>query len=59
MLNIRRISHREKQIGEWQQRFQQDLAPYIPQVGERYFQITLNSEKQQIQVLVNAEDWCR
>lgn len=59
MLNIRRISHREKQIGEWQQRFQQDLAPHIPQVGERYFQITLNSEKQQIQVLVNAEDWCR
>lgn len=59
MLNIRRISHREKQIGEWQQRFQQDLAPHIPHVGERYFQITLNSEKQQIQVLVNAEDWCR
>ncbi|CAG9406803.1 hypothetical protein NVI2019_OHEONHNH_00164 [Providencia alcalifaciens] len=28
-------------------------------MGERYFQITLNSEKQQIQVLVNAEDWCR
>lgn len=59
MLNIRRISHREKQIREWQQYFQQDLASHIPKVGERYFHITLNSEMQQIQVLVNAEDWCR
>lgn len=59
MLNIRRISHREKQIREWQQYFQQDLASHIPKVGERYFHITLNSEMQQIQALVNAEDWCR
>ncbi|UBX50521.1 FliM/FliN family flagellar motor switch protein [Providencia alcalifaciens] len=59
MLNIQRISHREKQVREWQQRFQWDLGMHIPMVGERYFQVTLHSQKQKTQVLVNAEEWCR
>ncbi|MTC78266.1 FliM/FliN family flagellar motor switch protein [Providencia sp. wls1916] len=59
MLNIHRISHREKQVREWQQRFQWDLDMHIPKVGECYFQVTLHSKKQKTQVLVNAEEWCR
>lgn len=59
MLNIHRISHREKQVREWQQRFQWDLDMHIPKVGERYFQVTLHSKKQKNQVLINAEEWCR
>lgn len=58
MLNICRISHREKQVREWQQRFQWDLDMRTPKVGERYFQVTLHSKKQKTQVLVNAEEWC-
>ncbi|QLR05014.1 FliM/FliN family flagellar motor switch protein [Providencia rettgeri] len=59
MLNIHRISHREKQVREWQQCFQWDLDIHTPKVGERYFQVTLHSKTQKIQVLVNAEEWCR
>lgn len=58
MLNIRRISAREKQIRVWQQCY-----PFNPQIkeskrGQRYFQLSMVSDTQKITALVAVEAWC-
>lgn len=59
MLNFRRISTRKKQLQEWQQRFQNEMTLQTPKAGERYFQLTLQSDTQKSYVFLAAEDWCR
>ncbi|BBG60768.1 type III secretion system protein SpaO [Providencia rustigianii] len=59
MLNLRRISTRKKQLQEWQQRFQNEMTLQTPKAGERYFQLTLQSDTQKSYVFLAAEDWCR
>ncbi|WBA56960.1 FliM/FliN family flagellar motor switch protein [Providencia sp. 21OH12SH02B-Prov] len=58
MLNIRRISPREVQMRALQQRYQPDADVVVPKSGERYFRLTLVSEKETVQGLMHVGEWC-
>ncbi len=58
MLKIRRMSVREKQIKIWQQRYQTDIGIHFHKENTRYFQLSMVSKTQKIQILVPAERWC-
>lgn len=59
MLNIRRVSLREKQLKTWQQQYQVDVVSQNTPADQRYFSVYLQNETQNTHVLVHAERWCR
>lgn len=58
MLNIRRISAREKQIRVWQQCYSFNTQIKQSKRGQRHFQLSMVSETQKITVFVAVESWC-
>ena len=59
MLKIRRISQREKQLKAWQQQYHVDQVVDLLSQEQRYFNVFLRSETQQVNVLIQAENWCK
>ncbi|MGE4802469.1 FliM/FliN family flagellar motor switch protein [Yersinia hibernica] len=59
MLNIRRLSARQVEVGRWQRRYQPSRNAITPQAGERYFRLGLSSTTEKISALVPVESWCR
>lgn len=59
MLKIRRISQREKQFKAWQQQYQVDEVIGLMNQDQRYFNVFLHNATQQVNVLIQAENWCK
>ncbi|MHA0902018.1 FliM/FliN family flagellar motor switch protein [Enterobacter ludwigii] len=57
MLNIRRLQARQIEVIRWQQRFQPNRGITEPQAGERYFQLLMASQAEQVQALILIEAW--
>lgn len=59
MLKIRRVSQRERQLKTWQQQYQVEVVTHGTHSQQRYFNVCLQKEMQQVNVLTHVEDWCR